>query len=56
MPPMQASTWHRTPRVAAAAAMAGTGSMTPWAYEGADATTRIVVSSMARAMAPGLAR
>ena len=30
-PPMQASTWQRTPAAAAAEASAGIGSTTPWA-------------------------
>ncbi len=55
-PPMQASTWQRMPRSAASAAISVTGSTTPWAYEGAEATTSTVVSSMAAAMAAGSAR
>ena len=47
-PPMQASTWQRTPRAAAAAAISVTGSTTPWAYDGALATTSTVSSSIAR--------
>ena len=41
---MQASTWQSTPRAAAAAAISATGSITPWAYEGAEATTSAVRS------------
>ena len=55
-PPMQASTWQRMPRAAARAATSATGSTTPWAYEGAEATTRTVVSSTAPAIAVGSAR
>ena len=45
-PPMHASTWQRTPRASAAAAISATGSITPCAYDGAEATTstrRVVV-------------
>ena len=55
-PPMQASTWQRTPRAAAAAAISVTGSTTPWAYDGALATTSTVSSSMASAIAAASAR
>ena len=55
-PPMHASTWQRMPCSAASAAISGTGSTTPWAYDGAEATTSTVVSSMAAAMAAGSAR
>ena len=55
-PPMQASTWQRTPRAAAAAAIGVTGSTTPWAYDGALATTSTVRSSIAASIAPGRAR
>ena len=55
-PPMQASTWQRTPRAAAAAAISVTGSTTPCAYDGALATTSTVRSSIAAAIAPGRAR
>ena len=41
-PPMQASTWHRTPRSAATAPTSVTGSTTPWAYDG---STVLVVAS-----------
>ncbi len=53
---MHASTWQRTPRAAAAAAISGTGSTTPCAYDGADATTSTVLSSIAAAMAAASAR
>src|SRR5215204_2635219 len=55
-PPMQASTWHSTPRSAAAAAMSATGSTVPVGYDGADATTSAVRSVIALATAPGSAR
>ena len=55
-PPMQASTWQRTPAAAAAAAISVTGSTTPWAYDGALATTSTVRSSIAAAIAAGSAR
>ena len=55
-PPMHASTWQRTPRSAAAAAISVTGSTTPWAYDGALATTSTVRSSIAAAIAPAWAR
>ena len=55
-PPMQASTWQRTPRAAAAAAISVTGSTTPWAYDGALATTSTVSSSIAAAIAAASAR
>ena len=54
-PPMHASTWHRTPRAAAAAAMGTTGSTTPCAYDGALTTTSTVRSSIAAAIAAGSA-
>ena len=54
-PPMQASTWQLTPWSAAMAAMSATGSMTPWGYCGAEATSRTVSSSPALAMASGSA-
>src|SRR5688572_12012978 len=41
-PPKQASTWHRTPRASARAAISATGSTMPCGYDGADATTRTV--------------
>ena len=41
-------------RAAAAAAIGATGSMTPWAYDGADATTSTVPSSMAAAIGLGV--
>ncbi len=53
---MQASTWQRMPAAAAAAAISVTGSTTPWAYDGALATTSTVLSSMAAAIATGSAR
>ena len=46
---MQASTWHSTPRRAAAAATSATGSTTPCAYEGAETTTSAVRSLTAAA-------
>ncbi len=55
-PPMHASTWQRTPRAAAAAAISVTGSTTPWAYDGALATTSTVPSSIAAAIASACAR
>lgn len=53
---MQASTWQSTPRAEAAAAISATGSVTPWAYEGAEATTSAVRSVSAAAMAAASAR
>ena len=44
-PPMHASTWQRTPRAAAAAAIPVTGSTTPCAYDGAEATAGSLVSA-----------
>ena len=44
------------PCFAASAAISGTGSTTPWAYDGAEATTSTVVSSIAVAIATGSAR
>src|SRR3954453_3193804 len=41
-PPMHASTWQRIRRAAASAASSVTGSTTPWAYDGALATTSTV--------------
>ena len=55
-PPMHASTWQRTPRRSASAAISVTGSTTPWAYDGALATTSTVRSSIAAAIAAGRAR
>jgi hypothetical protein len=55
-PPMHASTWHRTPARAAAAAISGTGSTTPCAYEGALATTSTVSASIAAAIRSASAR
>src|SRR5690349_24268020 len=45
-PPKQASTWQRTPAAAAAAAIAGTGSTIPCAYDGAEHATKIVSGPM----------
>jgi hypothetical protein len=53
---MHASTWQNTPRAAAAAAIAGTGSTVPVGYDGADATTSTVRSVTAAATASGSAR
>ena len=50
-PPMHASTWQRTSRSAAAAAIGSMGSTIPWAYEGAETTTRAVRSSIAATIA-----
>ncbi len=55
-PPMHASTWQRMPALAAAAAISVTGSTTPWAYDGALATTSTVRSSIAASIAVGTAR
>lgn len=49
-------TWQSTPRAEAAAAISATGSTTPWAYEGVEATTSAVRSVSAAAMAAGSAR
>jgi hypothetical protein len=54
-PPMQASTWHGTPRSAAAPAISSTGSTTPWPNPNADATTSTVRSSIAAPTASGSA-
>src|SRR5690349_10064260 len=45
-PPKQASTWQRTPAADAAAAIAGTGSTIPCAYDGAEQATKIVSGPM----------
>nr|BFE76731.1 hypothetical protein GCM10020092_100320 [Actinoplanes digitatis] len=55
-PPKQASTWNRTPRSAAAAAISAIGSTTPCAYDGAEAATRTVSAPIAAAIAAGSAR
>ncbi|CAO0825722.1 hypothetical protein SMICM17S_03880 [Streptomyces microflavus] len=52
---MHASTWHSTSCSAAASAILATGSMTPCAYEGAEATTKAVRGVIAAAIAVGLA-
>jgi hypothetical protein len=53
---MQASTWQRAPRSAAAAAIAGTGSTVPVGYDGAEATTSTVRSVIASASGSTSAR
>lgn len=55
-PPMHASTWQRIPRAAATAAISVTGSITPWAYDGALATTSTVEADSAASIAEGTAR
>ncbi len=58
-PPMHASTWNRRPRRSVSAAIASTGSITPCAYDGADAatsTTRSPYVSIAAVMATASAR
>ena len=55
-PPMHASTWQRTPAAWAAVAIWVTGSTTPCAYEGAEATTSTVSSAIAAVIADGTAR
>ena len=50
-PPMQASTWHHAPTLAASSATAAIGSTTPCGYCGAEPTTSTVWSSTAAAIA-----
>ena len=55
-PPKQASTWQRTPAACATAAISVTGSTTPCAYDGAEATTSTVSGRIAAATAAGSGR